>query len=96
MPRLETLKAMRKALVRGVSAAALAALIAFQVAEVSAQGNARLWSVVIHFEYQDGTEVDYVLATGVQTSEMTAILRECGASHSTGSVVRYHCFPVPE
>ena len=96
MSRLDTLKAMRKALVRGVSAVALAALVAFHVTEASAQGDARLWSVVIHFEYQDGTEIDYVLATSVPTSQMTAILRECGASHSTGSVVRYHCFPVPE
>jgi hypothetical protein len=51
---------------------------------------------VIHFEYQDGTEFDYVLATGVSTPEMAAMMRECGASHSTGSVVRYHCFPIAE
>jgi hypothetical protein len=96
MPRLETLKAARKALVRALAAVTLAALVAFHVTEASAQGDARLWSVVIHFEYQDGTEYDYVLATGVSTSDMAAMMRECGASHSTGSVVRYHCFAIPE
>jgi hypothetical protein len=96
MPRLETLKAVRRALVRGLAAATLAALVAFHVTEASAQGDARRWSVVIHFEYQDGTEFDYVLATGVSTPEMAAMMQECGASHSTGSVVRYHCFPIAE
>ena len=62
---------------------------------VAAQGQ-RLWSIVVHFEYQDGFELDYVLENGLATSDVGAALAACGHSHWTGSVVRYHCYPVPE
>jgi hypothetical protein len=87
---------MKKLLLPGLFAAALAALIGFQAPTVSAQGASRLWSIVVHFEYQNGFEFDYVIAEGVSTETVPSILAECGQSHWTGSVVRYHCYPVPE
>ena len=86
------LKAVRKMLVPGVFAAALAALMG----AVPAAAALRTWSIVVHFTYQDGFEYDYVLRTGVSAADVPSMLAECGASHSAGSVVRYHCFPVPE
>ena len=87
-----TLKAIKKLLLPSVFATALAALIGV----VPAQATPRTWSIVVHFTYQDGFEYDYVLKTGVTNEEKASMLAECGASHWTGSVVRYHCFPVPE
>jgi hypothetical protein len=94
MSRL-TLKAVKKVLVQGVFVAALTALIGSQVTGLAAQGQ-QLWSIVVHFQYSDGFEFDYVLERGVTTKEMPAALAECGRSHWTGSVVQYHCYPVPE
>jgi hypothetical protein len=96
MSRVTTLKAVKKLLLPGVFAAVLAVLIGFQATAVSAQPAPRLWSIAVHFAYQDGLEYDYVLATGVPTENMPSMLAECGRSHWTGSVVRYHCFPIPE
>ena len=86
---------MKKMVMPGLFAAAVAALMGFQTTEVSAHGS-RLWSIVIHFEYEDGFEFDYILRQGVPTAEIGAALADCGRSHSTGSVVRYHCYPVAE
>ena len=94
MLRLTTLKA-RKAVMLGVFVAALTALIGFQATGVAAQGRG-LWSIVVHFQYQDGFELDYVVDRGVSTKDLGAALGECGRSHWTGTVVYYHCYPVPE
>lgn len=95
MLRLTLSRTMKTALTRGAFVAVLTALIGFGATHVTAQGQ-RLWSIVIHFQYQDGFEFDYVLERGVPTSELGAALAECGRSHRTGSVVRYHCYPVAE
>jgi len=94
MLRLTTVNT-RKALMLGVLVAALTALIGFQAPGLAAQGRG-LWSIVIHFQYQDGFEFDYVLERGVATKDVGAALAECGRSHWTGSVVHYHCYPIPE
>jgi len=94
MRRLTTVMA-RKVLVTGVFVAAVMALIGFQATGAAAQGRG-LWSIVIHFQYEDGSELDYVLQQGVASKDLGAALAECGRSHSTGSVVRYHCYPVAE
>jgi hypothetical protein len=73
-----------------------AALITLPAAQYVAYPADRLWSIVVHFAYEDGTEFDYVLRTGVPTREVSTYLAECGASHWTGSVVRYYCYPLPE
>jgi hypothetical protein len=86
---------MKKMLMQGVFVAALTALIGFGATGVVAQGQ-RLWSIVIHFQYQDGFEFDYVLERGVSTTDVAAALADCGRSHWTGSVVHYYCYPVPE
>jgi hypothetical protein len=96
MSKLTALKSVKKLLLPGVFAAGVAALIGLQSTGVAAQGSSQLWSIVVHFEYQDGFEYDYVIARGVPTDVMPSMLAECGASHWTGSVVRYHCFPVAE
>ena len=96
MPRLVTLKAMKKMLLPGVLAAALTALVGFHATGVSAEAASRLWSIAVHIEYQDGSVYEHAFATGVPTEIMPSILAECGRSHWTGSVVRYHCFPIPE
>ena len=87
---------VRKLLLPGAFAAALAAMIGFQASAVSAQPAARTWSIVVHFVYQDGFEYDYVIASGVTVENIPSMLAEYGRSHSTGSVVRYHCFATPE
>ena len=94
MSRVTTVKAAKKLLLPSAFAAALAALIGFHATEASAAP--RTWSIAAHFAYQDGFEYDYIFARGVTTEDMPRILAECGQSHWTGSVVRYHCFPIPE
>jgi hypothetical protein len=94
MFKLMTLRAAKRTLLSAVFATA--AVIGSQSTEASAAGGPRLWSIVVHFQYEDGFEYDYVLARGVPTEDMPSRLAECGVSHFTGSVVRYHCFPVPE
>ena len=96
MSRLTMLNAARKMLVPGMFAVALAALIGFHATAVSAQPPSPTWSLVAHFTYQDGFEYDYVVRTGVSTEDVPAFLAECGSSHWTGTVVRYHCYPVLE
>lgn len=96
MPGLTTLKTMKKGLMRGLFATALTAVMALQAGGAAVEAAPGLWSIAAHFEYQDGFEFDYVIATGVSTADMPAMLAECGRSHWTGSVVRYHCYPIPE
>ena len=95
MPTLTMLRPMKKVLMRGVFVAALTALIGFQVTGVAAQGQG-LWSIVIHFQYPDGFEFDYVLERGVPTENVAAALAECGRAHRTRSIVQYHCYPIAE
>jgi hypothetical protein len=95
MTRLTTLSAMKKRMLTGIVVAALTAVTGLQVTGLAAQAE-RLWSVVVHFEYENGFEFDYVLGTGLSTPEMTEMLQDCGRSHWTGSVVRYHCYPIAE
>ena len=95
MPRLTTLQRMKTVLMQGLFVAAVTALIGFQGTGVAAHGQ-RLWSIVAHYEYEDGFEFDYVLARGVPSQDLGAALADCGRSHSVGSVVRYHCYPVAE
>jgi hypothetical protein len=95
MTRLTTVKAMKQALTMGVFVAALTALIGFQTTQVAAQGQPS-WSIVIHFQYQDGFEFDYVLERGVSAGDVGRALAECGRSHRNGAVVQYHCYAVPE
>jgi hypothetical protein len=87
---------MKKRLLAYAGAAAMAALVGIYSTGVAAQPLPTTWSVVVHFEYANGTSFDYVLARGLEASEASSILADCGRSHRTGSVVRYYCYPVPE
>lgn len=95
MSGLTTSRNVKKVLMRGVFAAALTTLIGLQVTGLAAQGE-RLWSVVIHFQYPDGFEFDYVLERGVSPEDLGSALAECGRSHWYGSVVQYHCYAVQD
>jgi hypothetical protein len=95
MSKLKMLHVTKKVLLPGVFVAALIALLGYQATGLNAQGQ-RLWTIMVHFTYQDGFEFDYVLQRDVPTSDLGAALGACGRSHSSGSVVRYHCYPVPE
>jgi hypothetical protein len=87
---------MKKVFMSGVLAVALAALASLP-ATAAGQGD-RLWSIVVHLGYEDGTEYDVVVASGVTTREVAARLAECGQGHrgGAGAVVSFHCYPVPE
>ena len=95
MPKLATLRAMKKVLIQGVVAAAFTTLTGFQVAGLAAQGKP-LWSIVVHFQYSDGFELDYVLERGVSAADLGDALATCGRAHAIPQVVQYHCYAVPE
>jgi|KBSMisStaDraftv2_1062788.scaffolds.fasta_scaffold137876_2 hypothetical protein len=89
---------MRKTLASGMFAAALLAAAVFPATGLAAGLGGRTFSIVAHFEYLDGFEYDYTVATGVEASEVSSYLAECGRGHAqgAGAVVRFHCYPVPE
>lgn len=88
---------MKKQLLAGVLAVAMATLlVGFNSTGVSAQQTPQSFSIVVHFEYASGFSFDYVLARGVAPSDVSSRLQDCGRSHSTGSVVRYYCYALPE
>jgi len=80
--------------------AALAAMLTVSMgpadAAFAADRNGPTWSIVVHFTYPDGFEFDYALATGIPAKDVSSYLADCGASHRTGSVVRYYCYATPE
>ena len=96
MPNLATWKDVKQVVLRGLFATTLTALIGISAAGISAAGASPLWSVVVHIEYADGFVYEHAFAVGVPTSDLSSILEACGSSHRDGSVVRYHCYPVPE
>lgn len=95
MPRLTTLSAIRKKVMPGLLATVVAALIGFQATGMAAQAE-QLWTVIVHFEYDNGFELDYPIRRGVSTAEMVGVLQDCGRAHRTPSVVLYYCYPIPE
>jgi len=87
---------MKKNLFAGVLAIALALVAGIYSTNVSARPAQPTFSIAVHFEYADGFSYDIVLAREVPASEKSSMLAECGRSHWTGSVVRYHCYAIPE
>jgi hypothetical protein len=88
---------MKRRLVRGVFATALATLIGVFSPGMSAAADSPLWSVVAHFEYVSGFEYEITVATDVPTSALPSMLEYCGSGHGTNrGVIRYYCYPVPE
>jgi hypothetical protein len=85
-----------KNLLSSVLAVTLMALVGSPSTGIAGERASRLWSVAVHLEYADGSAYDYVFATGVSTQEMSSFLADCGRSHRDGTVVRYHCYPIPE
>ena len=87
---------MEKKLLSGVLAVVMTALVGLSSTGVSAAAASRLFSIAVHLAYADGSAYDIVLATAVPASEVHSMLAECGRSHWQGSVVRYHCYSIPE
>lgn len=87
---------MKKNLLAGLLAITLAAVAGIYSTRVLAQPAQPTFSIAVHFEYADGFSYDIVLAREVPASEKSSMLAECGKSHRTGSVVRYHCYAIPE
>jgi hypothetical protein len=87
---------VKKVLVAGVFAAALATGLGFTAPGTAAAAVSRLWSVAVHIEYQDGSVYEHVFVSGVPTAELPSYLAACGQSHAGGEAVRIHCFPIPE
>ena len=97
MLRLATLKDVKEVLSRGLFVTTLTALIGIPATGIAAAGASQLWSVVVHIEYDNGFVYEHAFATGVPTSTLPSILEECGSAHRWNqSVVRYHCYPIPE
>ena len=86
---------MRKKLMAGIVAAAVAALLGSQGTAVAAQA-AQTFTIYVHFEYESGFSYDYPVERGVTTAEMPALLQYCGSAHKSPSVVRFYCYPVAE
>ena len=86
----------KKLLSAVVLAVALAVLAGITSTGVSAEPASQSWSVAVHLRYANGLEYDYVMATGVPTSRMSEMLADCGRAHQQGTVVWYHCYPIPE
>ena len=88
---------MKTKLLAGVLAIAMAAaMVGIGSTGVAASQVEKLWSIAVRLSYADGSEYDIVIARGVPNSRKAEMLADCGKSHWTGSVVRYHCYPIPE
>jgi len=88
---------MKTKLLAGVLAVAMATgMVGLGSTTVSAERDSRLWSVAVNLRYANGDEYDIVIQSGVPTSKMASMLAECGQSHWQGTVVWYHCYPIPE
>jgi len=87
---------MKTKLAAAALAAVLMASMGLAGAAFAANQNSPTWSIVVHFTYANGFEFDYTLATGLPATDVSLYLADCGASHSTGSVVRYYCYAIPE
>ena len=88
---------MKKGLLSGVLAVGLTALAAVPSSGAVAEQVSRLWSIAVHLEYVDGTSYDIVVASDVETHDVSSALAECGRNHrgGAGAVVSYHCYPIP-
>jgi hypothetical protein len=87
---------MKKKLLSGVMAVAMVVLAGINSTDVAAQQASKLWSVAVNLRYANGDIYDIVIARGLETSEMSAMLQYCGQAHKQGTVVWYHCYPIPE
>ena len=88
---------MKTKLLAGVLAVAMAAaMVGLGSTGVAASQTEKLWSIAVHLSYADGSEYDIVIARGVTNDRKAEMLADCGKSHWTGSVVRFHCYPIPE
>jgi len=87
---------MKKKLLSGVMAVVMTALVGISSTGVAAQQASKLWSVAVNLRYANGDIYDIVIARGLETSQMSAMLADCGRAHKQGTVVWYHCYPIPE
>ena len=88
----------KNALVRGMVAATLAALIGIFSTGIAAASASPSWSVFVHIEYPNGFVYEHAFATGVSTADLPSMLEECAVAHmyGVGSWLQFRCFPSPE
>jgi hypothetical protein len=79
-----------------VLAVILTALVGFASTGIAAERRPLWSSREFTIEYADGSAYDYVFATGVSTEEKRRICGLWQVSPENGTVVRYHCYPIPE
>ena len=95
MMKRAAVTSVKRVTAAGVFAAALVAMIGIQATGLAADGP-RLFSVAVRITYPNGFVYDNAFATGVPTSDLSAILQACGQSHAHGSAVRFHFYAIPE
>ncbi|HKW00292.1 MAG TPA: hypothetical protein VJN96_10735 [Vicinamibacterales bacterium] len=88
---------MKKTVIAGVLAVALAVAGAFSTT-VAAQPGDKTFSVAVHIAYPDGFEYDGIVARGLPVSQAVPMVVECNQSHKwgDGSAVHFHCYVIPE
>ena len=94
MIKLAAVTGVKRLMSAGVFAAALV-MVGIQSAGLAADAP-RLFSVAVRITYPNGFVYDHAFATGVSTSDLSAILQACGQGHAYGSGVRFHCYAIPE
>ena len=87
---------MKKKLLSGVLAVAMAAVAGIYAPGVSAQPASQTFSVAIHIEYPNGFVYDHAFATGVEARDLQTYLLECGQSHRDQNWLRLHCYVIAE
>jgi hypothetical protein len=87
---------MKKKLLAGVAALAMAALGGLNSTGVSAQQTSQTFSVAVHIRYPNGFIYDHAFATGVSTEDLPSILAACNSAHVWGAADPYHCYAIPE
>jgi hypothetical protein len=87
---------IKKQLLTGVVAIALAVLAGLGSTNVAAQQPSQTFSVVVHIEYPSGFVYEHAFATGVAEADLSTYLAACAKGHAHLQWLRYLCFPVPE
>ena len=95
MMTLAAVTGVKRLIGAGVFAAALMAMVGVQSTGLAADAP-RLFSVAVRITYPNGFVYDHAFATGVATSDLSAILQACGQGHAYGPGVRFHCYAIPE
>ena len=84
MMTLAAVTGVKRPMGAGLFAAALMAVVGVRSAGLAADAP-RLFSVAVRITYPNGFVYEHAFATGVPTSDLSAILQACGQGHAYGS-----------